>query len=115
MRSKWLIMAAILFGGWALLEFMLWSSDLGEYAKSPQHLKLQQGTTAIVAGGRAGVVFQGSPHRRRAEILIRCKNVEQEIRLRRDELSEEVCGIQIRFLDLEVNGRAVVIVSWQDR
>jgi hypothetical protein len=114
MRTKWLIMLAILVGGWGLLEVMLWSADLGDYAQNPQQIRLQQGSTAIVGGGRAGLVFQGSPHRRRAEILVRCKDVTQEIRLRRDEISEEICGIQVRFLELEVNGKALVLVSWQE-
>lgn len=109
-----MILVVILFGGWGLLEFMLWSSELGEYARSPQQIRLKQGVTSIVGGGRAGLVYQGSPHRRRAELLLRCKDTNEEIRLRRDEISEEICGVQVRFLELEIDGQARVLVSWSD-
>ncbi|MCG8459254.1 MAG: hypothetical protein MI919_23510 [Holophagales bacterium] len=114
MRGKWWIALGIGLLGWGLLELMLWQSELGDYARSPQSLRLSAGTVALVAGGRAGVLFEGSPYLRAAHLRIRCKGVDEAIRLRKGETSDELCGIRARLLELLPNDQASLEVTWSD-
>ena len=114
MRGKWLFALAILLGGWGALEFVLWQSKLGEYAESPQTLELSQGATALVGGGRAGVVYEGHRLRRDARILVRCKDTEQRFRLRRGHVSDVTCGVQVQLLDILPGDGVALLVRWGD-
>ena len=114
MRGRWLIALVILLGGWGALEFVLWQSELGQYAESPQRLELRQGTTALVAGGTAGVVYEDHRLRKDARILVRCKDEQQRFRLRRGEIAPAACGVRVRLLDLLPGDSVALEVHWGD-
>lgn len=112
MTRRWLPILLILLGGWGLLEALSYHSGLGEYAKSPQRLQLKQGLTAVVGGGRAGLVFMEDRFRKKAQLLIRCQQGRRTISLRRGQVSEEICGIRVELLDILPEGKVNVEVRW---
>lgn len=112
MRGKWFIALVILLGGWGALEFVLWQSELGDYAESPQRLEISQGATALVAGGRAGVVYESSRLRKDVLFLVRCQAEEERVRLRRGDVSPPICGVRVKLLDLLVGDRVAIEVHW---
>ncbi len=114
MLRRWLPIFLILAGGWAAFEVMTRQAGLGEHARSPQQLEIVQGRTAIAAGGRAGIVFIASPYRKRAELLVRCRAQKRAIKLRRGEISRELCNITVELIDILPGGRVQVVVRFEE-
>ena len=112
MTGRWLVIFLILAVGWGMLELMLRQMKIGDHAKSPQRFEIPQGATVLVGGGRAGVSFLEAPFLRFAMFQIRCKDTEQRIRLKPGTVSDELCGVQVRLVDLVPGGKVAIEVTW---
>ncbi len=98
MSRRLLIIVAMLgllgYGGLLLIQ---WQFGMGRFAKSPQQILLAAGGRVIGGGGRA-VVGLAEVADDTARVEIRCADVEHEAELAREELSDEVCGVRVRWL-----------------
>ncbi len=100
------------------LAFFAWFNKLGDFAKSPQTVEMNMGTTAFVAGGRARLWFAGDEMGPSVEV--QCKRTSRLLQLT-EEPSDEVCGIRVRLKNIkeQVRGRRAVLrgtfeVTWDD-
>lgn len=108
--------SVILFAGLLALLSLQWR--LGLVQKSPQTTSVSLGGRAFVGGGRAGVEF-GDRRDDQAGLWVRCAGEERRVVLRPGELSDEVCAVRIRLLELSsdsgtlATSRAHLEVSWE--
>ncbi len=112
MTGRWLVIFLILAVGWGMLELMLRQMKIGDHAQSPQHFEIPQGATVLVGGGRAGVSFLEAPFLRSAIFQIRCKDTEQVVRLKPGTVSDELCDVRVRLVELVPGGRVAIEVTW---
>ncbi|MEM1206603.1 MAG: hypothetical protein AAGN66_25435 [Acidobacteriota bacterium] len=112
MKGRYVLVLLVGLLGWGALELMQWQAGLGRFAESPQRMEIRKGVTALVAGGQAGVVFLDSPFRRRAQMKVRCKDVDQSFDLGRGDVSEEICGIRVRLLEILPGDRVAIEATW---
>lgn len=105
------VLASLLLGCWVALEFMQWQLKLGKYARSPQHLVMSRGDSVLVAGGKASLFYEDR-RARRTRLVVRCKEVNETLRLRSGEISQEICGVRVALMRLGVNGEVEVEVRW---
>lgn len=118
MRGIWIFLGFMVMGIGPIAMFA-WFNQLGDFAKSPQTVEMNLGTTSFVAGGRAKLWFamvEDGP-----VVEVACKSESRMVSLPDEERSDEVCGIQVRKIDLlekERRGhrtlRVVLQVTWQD-
>ena len=102
-----------LFGVGALY-FLMWQMRLGDYAESPQRFLLTRTMNRIVAGGKAGLLYEGRYQTKKAKILVRCRHTAEALRIREGEESEEVCGVHVLVEDLRSETEVMVLVRWDD-
>lgn len=115
----WMTLIAIFGTGLGLPLLVAYQLRLGEFAKSPQNVHLNLGGSVFVAGGRARLWFAEIGMGPTVEIS--CKKESAMVDLADGEASEEVCGIQVRKLELgelEFKGHAIprveLEVTWKD-
>ena len=93
------------------------NGQYGSFAKSPQTAKLTLGGSVIVGGGRAKLWFREVDGN--AWVEVSCKNDTKVVEIPEDETTEEVCGIRMRRLDLDLNGphppRVKLEVTWDEK
>lgn len=111
--KKYLYALLVGAAGVGALYFMLWQMRLGDFAESPQRLLVTQNLNRIVAGGRAGVLYEGKDTRDRGRILVRCKSTAEVLLLREGEESRQVCGVYVELERLRGVTEAVVQVRWE--
>lgn len=112
--KKYLYALLVALFGVGALYFLMWQMRLGDYAESPQRLLLTRTMNRIVAGGKAGLLYEGTYQRTKARILVRCRNTAELLRLREDEESDEVCGVRVRLERLRSETEVTVVVRWDD-
>ncbi|MEM6793256.1 MAG: hypothetical protein AAF725_04710 [Acidobacteriota bacterium] len=105
-------MLLILLGGYGLLEALTWQAGLGRYASSPQRLQISRGNTAIAAGGQAGILLRQSERRRSAELLVRCEKQQRMVKLRPGRISEEICDVRVKLIDILPDEQVEVEIRW---
>ncbi len=115
MTGRWLVILVILAVGFGMLELMLRQMKIGDYAQSPQHFEISQGMTVLAGGGRAGVTFLDAPFLRSAVLHIRCKDLEKRVQLKPGSISEELCDVRVKLLNLVPGGKVAVEVTWGPR
>ena len=111
MTGRWIALVVIIVFGWGALELMLRQMKIGEHAVSPQHFELPEGTTVIVGGGKGTLTFVAAPFLKNGQFRLKCKDDDRNLTLRRDEVSEPICGVQVKLWQL-MGGRAAVEVTW---
>ena len=112
-----LVTILMLVAGLTALLALQWKLGMGGGVTSPQQVVVQLGHRKLIAGGRAGVEFD---HRqgRRAELIVRCADVEQRVKLRLDQISDEICSVRIRLREFSsetgtlATSRAHLEVTW---
>lgn len=112
MTGRWIVIFAIVVGGWGALELMLRQMEIGEHAKSPQYFEIPKGLTVLVGGGRAGLTFVEAPFLRSAVVKVTCKDTDRAVQLRPGEVGDEVCGIRFQLKQLMAGGNAAIEVRW---
>ena len=112
--KKYLYALALGLLGIGALYFLMWSMRLGDYAQSPQQFLLSRTMNRIVAGGKAGLLYEGKYQTHKARILVRCRETAELLRLREGEESDEVCGVHVLVEDLRSETEAFVRVRWDD-
>lgn len=100
--------------GIGALYFLMWTMRLGDYAQSPQHFLLNRTMNRVVAGGKAGLLYEGRYQTHKAKILVRCRGTAELLRLREGEESEKVCGVYVQVVELRSETEARVQVRWDD-
>lgn len=86
---------------------------LGQYAQSPQTVKLALGGTAVVAGGRAKLWYAGD--RTGADVEIRCRAETKMFEPGQVGDTCDACGIHVELVELDDRSappRATYKVSW---
>jgi hypothetical protein len=119
---NWKIWALFLAGGVGALGapyYVAYQLQLGDFAKSPQTVEINLGTTALVAGGRAKLWFASvdiGP-----SIEVSCKKEKSFFEVSKSAPSEEVCGVRVRCLDVfekEFRGHKLLRgrfeITWDD-
>lgn len=101
----WFYLFGMLAAGVGLPMLLAYQLKLGDFAKSPQEVKLSLGGSLVVAGGRAKIWFAQVD--RTPMVEISCTKESAMIELAEDEPSREVCGVQVRSLDLKELQRGV--------
>lgn len=101
--------------GWLGLSFLKWQFGVGEHVASPQRVVLDTGRGMIVGGGKA--LLGLTIHTRDRVILnLSCAGEKREIELREAAVSDEVCGVRVRWLGQAPTGQdgAVLDVIWDE-
>ena len=114
MNTRWVVVVVIVVVGWGLLEVMLHQLKIGEYARSPQHFELFEGTTTLVAGGKASLSFVEAPFLRSARFWVKCKDTHEKLQLRPGQQSDVICGVRFLFERFVPGGKVAVTVTWGD-
>jgi hypothetical protein len=96
------------------LAFIAHNGQFGGFAKSPQTANLWLGGSVIVGGGKAKLWFREvdlGP-----SIEVGCPTQTRVLQLSDDEPSEEVCGVRLQLIKLDVEGprspHAEIRVTW---
>ncbi|MBI5706784.1 MAG: hypothetical protein HZC36_07310 [Armatimonadetes bacterium] len=95
----WVYLIGMMAAGIGLPMLLAYQLKLGDFAKSPQEVRLNLGGSLVVAGGRAKIWFaQVDPA---PTLEISCAKETATVELDEEEPSQEVCGVQVRKLDIK--------------
>ncbi|MEM7356097.1 MAG: hypothetical protein AAF657_35100 [Acidobacteriota bacterium] len=103
--------------GLTALSMLQWKFGVGDFIQSPQRILVPLEARMIVGGGRAGIEFV----RRRndkVQLMVRCTEQQQWVRLRAGETSDEICEVRIKLIELSsatgtlATSEAHLEVSW---
>lgn len=119
MRGMWIFLGLMVMGIGPIAVFA-WFNQLGDFAKSPQTVEMNLGTTSFVAGGRARLWFAMVEEGPVVEVS--CKGESRMVTLIDHKASDVVCGVQVTAVELlerNLKGRrslrGVFRVTWEDR
>ncbi|MCP3961206.1 MAG: hypothetical protein GY719_25445 [bacterium] len=108
----------ILLAGLIALLALQWKIGAGGGVTSPQQVVVQLGQRKLIGGGRAGVEFDRRQGQR-AEVIVRCSDVERRVKLKLDQISDEICSVRIRLREFSsetgtlATSRAHLEVTWE--
>lgn len=95
----WVYLIGMMAAGIGLPMLLAYQLKLGDFAKSPQEVRLNLGGSLVVAGGRAKIWFAQVDLAPTVEIS--CAKETATVELDEEEPSQEVCGVQVRKLDIK--------------
>ena len=118
MNVRFVLVALLfLFGGLSALQVLQWRFGVGDFITSPQQIVVPLAARMIVGGGRAGVEF-GQLRDDRAQLIVRCRDDQQRLKLRVGEISDVICTVRIELVELSsvtgtlATSRAHLEVTW---